>query len=964
MAEVSKSLEIMSKITIFTKYTKYIPSKKRRETWEELCYRNRDMHIKKYPHLHIEILNLYNNFVIPKKVLPSMRSMQFAGKPIEVSPNRIYNCCYLPIDDYRCFSEVMFLLLGGTGVGYSVQTNHVEQLPPVRKPLKSRRFLVADSIEGWADAVKALMSAYMQDRSLPDFDFRDIREKGAPLITSGGKAPGAEPLKTCLHNISMILERKKDGEKLSTLEVHDVICHIADAVLAGGIRRAACISLFDIDDTDMLTAKFGNWWESNPQRGRANNSAVILRHKVTHAKFMDLWGKIKASGSGEPGFYFTNNADWGTNPSLRKGTKVMTTGGIYPIEELQDKEFEVKNLHGEISKAKCWLSGKGKKLYKLNLVGGHEYYATAEHEWPIWNGSEYAKVKTPDIQDNSLLPIIQENSLFDGKLGTYEDGFAIGWQLGDGALHKRKDNGKLQHSFIVAPKDNEYGISDRLSIYLANLQCNATFRDNKGVLELSTVNKKLDANLSKFGASHKSNGLPSRIWNECSENFRKGIVDALFSSDGCVDKNDKRIIFSSSHKKLINDMSELLGFYGIKTIKKERLTKAFDSEFIGYQLLIQDSASIIHFKNTFKLSVGYKQDIINSYKFRNTTHKKQIKILNIEETDLYEDVWDISVQDSTHCFQIAHCITGNCCEIALKPYEFCNLTEINFSDVQSQEDLNDRARAAAFLGTLQAGYTDFHYLRDIWKRTTEKEALIGVSGTGIASGEVLQYNLTEAANIVKAENARIADLIGINRAARTTAIKPSGTTSMVLGTSSGIHAWHDPYFIRRMRLGKNEAIYKYLATNHPELIEDEFFKPDTQAVIHVPIKAPATGIFRDESPIDLLERIKRFSIEWVNAGHRKGENTHNVSATISIKDGEWEHVAQWMWDNREFYNGLSILPHSDHTYVQAPFETIDSQKYAEMEKHLNDIDLTKIIEDRDNTNLSGEAACAGGKCEL
>lgn len=615
----SKSLEILSQITIFTKYAKYIPSKQRRETWEELCYRNRDMHLDKYPQLTAEILNLYNNFVIPKKVLPSMRSMQFAGKPIEVSPNRVYNCCFLPIDDYRCFSEVMFLLLGGTGVGYSVQTNHVDQLPEIRKPLKKRRFLVGDSIEGWADAVKALMSAYMKGRSEPDFDFRDIREKGAPLITSGGKAPGPEPLKTCLHNIKMVLDRKKDGEKLTSIEVHDILCFIADAVLAGGIRRAAMIALFDLDDSDMLTCKFGNWWEKNPQRGRANNSAVILRHKITYDKFMDLWSKIKASGSGEPGFYFTNNADWGTNP---------------------------------------------------------------------------------------------------------------------------------------------------------------------------------------------------------------------------------------------------------------------------------------------------------------------------------------------------------CCEIALRPYQFCNLTEINFSNVESQDDLNERAKAAAFLGTLQAGYTDFHYLRDVWKRTTEKEALIGVSGTGIASGEVLKYNLEEAANEVKKENARVADLIGINRAARTTAIKPSGTTSMVLGTSSGIHAWHDPYFIRRMRLGKNEALYKYLAANHPELVEDEFFKPETQAVVHVPIKAPTNGIFRDESPIELLERVKKFSTEWVNTGHRKGENTHNVSATISIKDGEWERVAQWMWDNKEHYNGLSVLPHSDHTYVQAPFETIDSEKYAELEAHLTEVDLTNVIEESDETDLSGEVACAGGKCDL
>jgi ribonucleoside-diphosphate reductase alpha chain len=311
---MDKSIKIMSDITVFSKYAKYDKSKKRRETWEEICLRNRDMHLKKYPQLHSEIVKVYEDFIIPKKVLPSMRSMQFAGKPIEVSPNRIFNCAYGPADSHLIFSEAMFLLLGGTGLGYSVQRHHVEKIGEIVKPGRSRRFLVEDSIQGWANAVKKLMEAYFKGKSMPIFDFSDIRQKGAELVTSGGKAPGPEPLKTCLFNLQRILDRKQLGEKLSTLEAHDMLCFVADAVLSGGIRRAALISLFDVDDEEMLTCKFGNWWELNPQRGRANNSAVVIRHKVTKDTFTDLWKKIQASGSGEPGLYFSNNADWGTNP--------------------------------------------------------------------------------------------------------------------------------------------------------------------------------------------------------------------------------------------------------------------------------------------------------------------------------------------------------------------------------------------------------------------------------------------------------------------------------------------------------------------------------------------------------------------------------------------------------------------------------------------------------------------------
>ena len=444
--------QILSDITVHLKYAKYLPEKQRRETWNELVTRNKEMHLRKFPQLKEEIENAYK-LVYDKKILPSMRSLQFAGKVAEINNARIFNCCYLPVDDYRAFSEALFLLLTGCGVGYSVQSHHVEELPEIRKPLKPKRYLIGDSIEGWADAVKTLCKAYFgKTITYPLFDYRDIRPKGAALVTTGGKAPGPEPLKIALTHIEAIFSRKKDGDKLTSLECHDMMCHLADAVLGGGIRRAALISLFDLTDEDMLTCKFGNWWEENPQRGRANNTVVLLKSRIDKDTFLQLWKKIELSNSGEPGFMFTENANLGTNP---------------------------------------------------------------------------------------------------------------------------------------------------------------------------------------------------------------------------------------------------------------------------------------------------------------------------------------------------------CAEISLKPKQFCNLVEINASDISSQEDFNERARQAAFIGTLQASYTDYHYLREDWKKVTEKEALLGIGMTGIASGEVLKYNLEEAAKITVAENERVANLIGINKAARITTVKPSGTSSLVLGTSSGIHAWHSEYYIRR-----------------------------------------------------------------------------------------------------------------------------------------------------------------------
>ena len=338
-------------------------------------------------------------------------------------------------------------------------------------------------------------------------------------------------------------------------------------------------------------------------------------------------------------------------------------------------------------------------------------------------------------------------------------------------------------------------------------------------------------------------------------------------------------------------------------------------------------------------------------------------MITVEYLDIPEDVYDISVEH-THCFFANDILVHNCAEIGLRSNQYCNLTEINASDVVSQEELEDRARAAAFIGTLQAGYTDFHYLRQEWQDNCEEEALIGVGITGIASGGILELNQEKAANVVVEENKRVAALIGINSAARTTCIKPSGTTSCVVGSSSGIHAWHSDYYIRRMRIGKNESLYKYLVATIPELIEDCIFKPHLEAVVSIPQRAPASAITRKESALQLLERVKMFNQTWIRPGHVSGVQSHNVSCTVSIKDNEWNTVGKWMWENREFYTGISVLPYDGHTYHQAPFEDCDEDTFNCMFALLKDIDLSNVVEVDDNTNLMDQAACAGGACEV
>jgi len=295
----------------------------------------------------------------------------------------------------------------------------------------------------------------------------------------------------------------------------------------------------------------------------------------------------------------------------------------------------------------------------------------------------------------------------------------------------------------------------------------------------------------------------------------------------------------------------------------------------------------------------------------------------------------------------------------------CNLTEINAGVISTQDEFNIATSDATFIGTLQAGYTSFHYLNPKWRETCERGALLGVSMTGIASGTVTNMSLEEAVGYAHKINAKVAALIGINIAERITCVKPAGTTSLVLGVSSGIHAWHNDFYIRRMRAGKDEALAQYMLRVAPQLVEQDVNVPH-QVVLSFPQRAPEGACVRTESMFDLLERVKKVSLEWVRTGHRVGDNVHNVSCTISVKDEEWKPLVAWMWDNREHYNGISVLPYfGAEAYPQLPFEDCTEEQFLELLPFLQLINIDEVFEkDGSAINLAGESACSGGVCEI
>lgn len=327
------SLKALSDYTFYSRYARYLPEKKRRETWKEAVTRVFDMHRTKYAKQIAsnselkQIIDEAEKAVMQKKVIGSQRALQFGGDATLAKNERIYNCSSGHIDRPRAFQEALYLLLCGVGVGFSTQYCHINKLPMVAKRNNGKKsYLIEDSIEGWSDAVGVLMSSYFEkDQPFPEyfgyeieFDFSQIRLKGA-LISWGGIAPGPDGLEKALNKIVKVIERRfdKDGKsriQLRPIDCYDIIMHESDSVLSGGIRRSATINLFSPEDTEMAMAKTGDWFLTNPQRGRSNNSALLIRNKTTREEFSKLFESTKKFG--EPGFVWADHENITFNPCI------------------------------------------------------------------------------------------------------------------------------------------------------------------------------------------------------------------------------------------------------------------------------------------------------------------------------------------------------------------------------------------------------------------------------------------------------------------------------------------------------------------------------------------------------------------------------------------------------------------------------------------------------------------------
>lgn len=941
---------------IYTRtYSRWIDEFERRETWDETVERYRNFMIQRVPEQDVETFNNIVNSILKFEVMPSMRTLWTAGKALERENVCSFNCSATVIDDPAVFSEILYILMCGAGCGFSVERQFVNKMPDVPNSFKISDDVIAfaDSKLGWAEGYAKWVRELYKGNILK-YDVSKIRKKGERLKTFGGRASGPEPLVKLLEFTKDIMVNAR-GRKLNSIECHDIVCYIASVVVVGGVRRSATISLSNLSDNRMAHAKDGNFYIKNPQRALANNS-VAYTEKPDCISFLDEWTILARSQSGERGIFNREgtikhlkkhvqrrnpNFDFITNPCVPYDTLILTDEGHKKIGDFIGKKVKVWN-GVEFSEVEPFYSGN-KRLYRVKLSNGVSLDCTGNHKWVLWKGTsrdgngyrkETVNLTVGERLAKFNMPIIEAGEEY------FIDAYSQGFYSGDGTKNSNI-------SYVYEPK---YCCESRL---IGEIK-----QDGDGTRNRHTWihGDMLDKSFVPVSGTIKY----------CLDWFA-GYIDA----DGHTQKYDNSygLQITSINMEQLQDIKLMLNRLGCDP----KINKCYDEEVKQWP----DGNEYIS-KECFRLCLN-AQDLYTLYNIGLRTNRL---ILNIDKPQrdarrfiTIESIEDLGITEDVYCFNepLNHTgtfngiVTGQCGEIVLRPNSFCNLTEVVVRADDTLETLLDKVEKATILGCIQSTLTKFKFLRKQWTDNSEEERLLGVSLTGLRDNPVLnhvhntaKYWLEEMKNRAIQTSKIWAHKLGINEPAAVTAIKPSGTVSLLVNSASGLHTRFSKYYIRRVRVSRTDPLCKMMQDQmipwNPE--NGETTDNYQTAVFDFPIKSPDNAVCNaNTDAIEMLEYWRMLKIHWCE---------HNPSATIFVKDNEWIKVGNWVYENWNKIGGLTFLPAENTKYELAPYEEISAERYEEIMKTSPKINFDQLssYELEDTTIGSQELACSGGACEI
>lgn len=941
-----------------SKYARWREEDSRRETWEETVGRYisfMEGHIwEECGYDFKDVSGGLKEAILTLEVMPSMRALMTAGPALKRDNVAGFNCSALAVNRPQAFDEALYLLCCGVGVGFSVERQFINQLPEVPWQLypSDTTIAVRDSKIGWASALRQLIHL-LYSGIVPRWDTSKVRPAGARLKTFGGRSSGPGPL-VDLFQYVVATFKAAQGRKLSSIEAHGIMCKIGDIVVVGGVRRSALISLSNPSDDRMRDAKQGQWSDQHPEYALANNSAAWTE-KPSMERFMDEWTALIKSKSGERGIFNREGArkkvaalgrredhEFLLNPCaevllrdaglcVAGNTPIITYDGIVDIADLQDESTKIWN--GERwSDVTIRKTRSNQTLLRVFLSDGSYLDCTPDHKFSVKDRfkKEWCEVEARHLMSFSKYPLQVQPTVINYDGGRHiASAYTLGFGVGDGSI----DRG-LVYIDLYGAKDGECPVEGRRAKeYLA---------PGYQVPRVRTWTS-LEADLVTELKTDVEALREVSTWDkESILQFVAGLADADGSETGT---GGIRIYISQESRA--RTLQLILTQCGIRSSvcllhrAGTRTNKGIRKHDLWY-LQITDCARIPCHR--LDVSKGHRPRFKSKYQ----------SVVRVEKLEGLHDTFCFN-EPERHMGVFGNVLT----------YQ-CNLSEVVVRPDDSWEDLERKVRLSAILGTFQSTLTNFRYLSGRWKKNADEERLLGVSLTGIMDNALLSdpdakglaSRLSHLRQVVIDTNAEWAEKLGINQSVATTVIKPSGTVSQLVDAASGIHPRWSKYYVRTNRGNKTDPVAQMLYMSGVPT-EDEAFHPDTTWVFSYPQKAPEHSVVRDElSAVDQLKIWLVYAEHWCE---------HNPSCTVYVREHEWLEVGAFVYRHFDRMCGVSFLPHSDHTYKQAPYQEVDRSTYErlaeEMPKEL-DWSLLAEYEKEDTTEGIKELACVAGACEV